>query len=140
MMRLEKTVDLLIKAYFKGQLQHGNACACAVGNICNGSKSWTTVASVEHYQYLPKNHWGYEQGKDVISQSKYSLNELLQIEQAFEGRLNIGFGTKAALNNSNDPDGWLGLNQVFETLYRLEEGLGNLTFELNVVAEVQDSV
>ena len=138
-MRLEKTVDLLIKAYLKGQLQHGNACSCAVGNICNGNKSWTTVASVDHYQYLPKNHWGYEQGKDVIRDSEYSLNELLQIEQSFEGRLNIGFGTKAALNNSNDPDGWIGLNQVFETLYQLEEDVHTLAAEVDIIADAQRS-
>lgn len=33
----QKTVDILVKAYFDDTLQHGNCYACAVGNIIAGN-------------------------------------------------------------------------------------------------------
>lgn len=46
--RLEETTDILMKAFFHGHLVHGEPCACAVGNMCNGNPYWINVINGTH--------------------------------------------------------------------------------------------
>jgi len=55
-----KTVDILYQAYFNDTLEHGNCCACAVGNIIAANMGKTfervfdTVASTR-----PRERWAW---------------------------------------------------------------------------------
>src|SRR5689334_8450222 len=102
------TVNVLVKAYFKGELKHGNCQACAVGNICNdagaprfyiadfdnmptfccGSWKAVFVTTSEGRQIKsPKHHSDSEwlkAGHEVIAMTGYSVKELAKVEYAFE--------------------------------------------------------
>jgi len=37
----DKTISILVNAYLKGTLIHGDSCACAVGNLIAGHNNYT---------------------------------------------------------------------------------------------------
>lgn len=101
----EKTVDILVKAYLNGTLEHGNCAACAVGNIIAASIGANVVA--REYSWLrngahispiwdevfcssgagkqvvlPEEYKGWV--KKQIDTSGYSWQELALIERTFE--------------------------------------------------------
>lgn len=107
----ENTVSILVKAYFEGTLEHGNCCACAVGNIIadrmgvvpkkmnridnEGGKicwpnrvipAWPDVFvtnSPTSKQKLRTDMY-YGDSKHQIDLTGYSLIELARIEETFE--------------------------------------------------------
>lgn len=96
----EKTVDVLVKAYLNGTLEHGNCCACAVGNIIADSCGYTyrlqqkRCCSWEWLESIPK--WYSKYNNSVVpcpqvEATGYTVVELAKIERAFEG-LNIARG------------------------------------------------
>ncbi len=109
-----KTVNILVDAYFNDTLEHGNCYACAVGNIIAANCSiLLSKADIPHEHrkihwlgYAPYSDWNRKykrgisdtavsilDGKDfvgndeILSQIKstgYSYSELTDIEFAFE--------------------------------------------------------
>lgn len=99
-----KTVDILVKAYFDDTLKHGNCVACAVGNIINHYRPFTSEEKT-NLQYrisgwssvfctlgaghpdqeqviLPRNYKG--DSKEQIDSTGYTWQELAKIEFYFE--------------------------------------------------------
>lgn len=85
----DHTVSILVKAYLNDTLQHGNDCACAVGNlICDANGLDPKI------NWNPKWHKAFrcgaglrylEEGKKEVRSTGYSVTEIIQIEKAFEG-------------------------------------------------------
>lgn len=106
----ENTVAILVKAYFDNTLEHDNCYACAVGNIIAHNmgyefkevkKSKTQKAKIwsfiERDRYYLKgdeieNNWYdtideeiHDEGiKSQLSSTGYNINQLRNIESAFE--------------------------------------------------------
>lgn len=108
-----KTVDILVQAYFNDTLEHGVCHACAVGNIINAHRpfseeeimmlnasnmlgdrqGWSSVFLTCKCLYKP--NWGEKRqliiisnynglAKEQIDSTGYSVVELAMIEHAFE--------------------------------------------------------
>jgi len=123
-----KTIGILVNAYFKGKLAHGDCAACAVGNICANyvpilkGKSvseddfnnaiWIyafgTNKGIQHIEPL------YYRGnvKKVIDLTGYSLYQLAAIEKAFETADKGCYGDEWMFN---------GLMSVCDTLMQIHE-------------------
>lgn len=97
----ENTVDILVKAYINGTLEHANCCACVVGNIirANGVDLTPNMGGGEKYletswlRYLDAEirrerffTLDYDKGIALkqISVTGYTANNLSKIEKAFE--------------------------------------------------------
>lgn len=109
----QRTVDILVDAYFNDTLEHGNCYACAVGNMIAGNcnydiadtgKPWKVWLSNQFQVSNPKREgWAsvfmtdYNIGKQVkkyynynheakrqIDSTGYSLDQLAKVEYAFE--------------------------------------------------------
>lgn len=101
----DQTVSVLVKAYFKGTLEHGNCAACAVGNIIASSIGadverqefhwkrkgvnvipiWDEVfcsSGADDQTVIPESYKGWV--KRQIDASGYSWEELALIERTFE--------------------------------------------------------
>lgn len=84
-----KSVDILLDAYNKGELEHQDCSKCAVGNIL-GHGDWSASFSVGFYLDLPGNVQDVLQGRRSawddtwVNNSEYSITELARIEYAFE--------------------------------------------------------
>lgn len=85
----EQTVNVLVQAYLKETLKHGDDCCCAVGNlICEGMKlSPLSNWGPKWYNYFVLN-WRNEGLKKLaygeINSTGYTANEIVRIEHAFE--------------------------------------------------------
>lgn len=85
-----KTIDILVKAYKEGSLVHGDACACAVGNLVLANCKSLEFYPLSTKQYRPV--WtnnilikGYSvTGLEQIHSTGYSLEEIRFIEESFE--------------------------------------------------------
>lgn len=117
----QKTVDILVKAYFEDTLEHGNCSACAVGNIVNYEKSkmswsWANVfCTSSRIQIVePNNYEGA--AKDEIDSTGYTWRELAKIEYAFE---------TAPKGNSGDEWMFNGLMAVIDVLDQIHENTDN---------------
>lgn len=110
----EKTVDILVKAYLSGTLEHGNCCACAVGNIIADSCNYKYIkshSSCQEWTWLMARPVWYKDGVgviycDQIESTGYTLDQLQRIEKAFEDVYKI---------RSMDPM-FQGLMQVLDVL------------------------
>lgn len=104
----EHSVDVLVKAYIKGTLEHGSCRACAVGNlvadaqgielIIDNNSLLTKIGVIPNI--IPNKygkslfHWsslvdinGYgnkDQGLVEIESTGYTVDEIIAIERAFE--------------------------------------------------------
>jgi hypothetical protein len=89
------TIAILVKAYLNDQLEFGNQCACAVGNILADSVGAKLVLKedvirVSKYTWQHPVYSGSEwypmrnSDKELISKSGYSFDEIWRIEKAFE--------------------------------------------------------
>lgn len=93
-----KTVDILVQAYFNDTLQLGNPCGCAVGNLVAAANCYKykelEMGIIEYghgiwpswYNLINEN---YTQGDDregerQISSTGYTLDEIFWIERSFE--------------------------------------------------------
>lgn len=94
-----KTIGILVDAYFKGTLQHENACACAVGNLISANQgikiargdSSDRIYWPEHsalwYGYAMISRMPDEQdilAFEQIRSTGYTFDEIIRIEHAFE--------------------------------------------------------
>ncbi len=137
-----KTVDILVQAYFNDTLEHGNYCGCAVGNIIaancgidlvksGGAFSEVHPKKIPDFSYnkdsrhlenpLHNGIWYDFKDKnkalnDVVSKqvqmTGYSWEELLLIERAFEGVWNY---------TTDDERMFSGLMAVIECLDKIHE-------------------
>jgi hypothetical protein len=94
----QRTVDILVQAYFNDTLRHGSCAACAVGNIIAnsnniaivergfGTLSWVGRCSDNWYLDLccgPNPEAGFDT-KRLIEKTGYSVAQIIAIEEAFE--------------------------------------------------------
>lgn len=112
----EKTVDVLVKAYLNDTLEHGNCSACAVGNIVVSTLGYSyhrregVLFALEIKNY--DNWYSYllyrnsEYGLNQIKATGYTLEDIINIEMAFE----------SAAGNSRDEMMFNGLIAVVDVL------------------------
>jgi hypothetical protein len=121
--RLERSFKKLFTPFIKGTLKHSGSCNCAAGHLTDNSKAWF------HLALSKSDPFKKELALESIRKSEYSPVELFEIEKAFEGRKVSVFqsldikvaGQNQTLFHGNDPEGWQGLQNVFETLYQLDK-------------------
>ncbi len=101
--QFEKTVQVLVKAYFEGTLEHMDCRACAVGNIV-GHGEWMP----QFVRYDPYN-------ERVQNNSGYTWKELGVIERAFESVIT----TREDFNS--DQHQYNGLMAVLDVLFEIHE-------------------
>lgn len=136
----QKTVDILVDAYFNDTLQHGNQCGCAVGNIvaancginlCKKDDNimpdyFTSSDDINIVKDLTNNGLWYDAifGGSVftdgltlnilkqVESTGYTYLELAKIERAFEGS-----------KQGNSDDEWMfnGLMSVIDVLDEIHE-------------------
>jgi len=80
--RFENAIDKLVKAYFQGTLQSGSCERCAVGNICGFGGWYDALANIREDRKLGVND--IKAIECVEEASGYSINEINEIEKAFE--------------------------------------------------------
>ena len=115
--QFDKTIGILVKAYFNETLEHGEPCACAVGNLilANGIKpSWVWYNAVRRYSNP------CEESNLQIESTGYSIEEIRSIEYAFEFR-QLGIEGSIEMGRK-DKDGYLGLMRVVDVLIEIHEG------------------
>lgn len=126
----QKTVDILVQAYFNDTLEHGNCAACAVGNIIAANneidfkRGDSTPCLFWDNKRLPVWGWIFQTDRDKkrqrfspesyigemkaeIDSSGYDLYDLRKIEYAFE---------MAEKGNSEEDYMFNGLMAVIEVL------------------------
>lgn len=113
----QRTVDILVKAYFEDTLAHGSCTACAVGNIVNYGKSkktwrWSEVffTGFMEQNVCSSNYKG--QAKIEIDSTGYKWKQLAKIEYAFE---------TAPKGNSDDEWMFNGLMAVIDVLDEIHQ-------------------
>lgn len=90
-----QTVNVLVQAYLNDTLEHGNYCACAVGNLIADAVGAQIVlkreaCSCSKYGWDHPDYSGAEwfgrtpTGKIQIKATGYSFDEIWRIEKAFE--------------------------------------------------------
>lgn len=87
-----KTVDILVQAYFNDTLQHEDCTKCAVGNIIAATSSitdWTGFyigyPSSSWYSLMHRSHGGVDDEiYRQIERTGYTIDQLFLIEAAFE--------------------------------------------------------
>lgn len=121
-----KTVDILVQAYFNDTLKHNDCAMCAVGNIIAGNGirrelDWTKYNSKEvnnrqwQFVFIGGKHYPSEykgNAKIAIDATGYTWQELSKIELAFE-RCEIG----------GSEENWMfnGLMSVIEVLDEIHQ-------------------
>lgn len=111
-----KTVDILVKAYFRGDLNAFSCFSCAVGNIL-GHGEWRGCARDERRKELIIMPVTMHSSPN---KSGYSNEELSDIEKAFL----IGIGSENHHLDSTkgmDKENFKGLMSVIDTLQRIHE-------------------
>jgi hypothetical protein len=116
MNRAETAISKLFSAFIKGELRHTGACSCAVGNLCGQTPCWNRFGT-------PNSPVEEARARRIIEPTRYDVIEIYEIEKSFEDRANslLEFFNDALLNTYNDPDGFKGLSNVFDTLYELDK-------------------
>lgn len=123
-----RTIDILVQAYFNDTLEHGNCCACAVGNIisANMGKKYVKSTRTTHVNLWEEcngsyygSHWRSwfsdirsTIGMEQIISTGYSLDEVFKIEMAFE---------RADKGHSSDEWMFNGLMSVIDVLDEIHE-------------------
>lgn len=112
-----KTVDILVQAYFNDTLRHGDCKACAVGNLiqANGGfnnffTTWTEVFITVYGEQAVNPTEYYGEAKREIDSTGYAWPDLAKIEKAFE-----------SANGINDEKMFNGLMAVIEVLDQIHE-------------------
>ena len=132
-----RTVGILVKAYLNNTLEHGNCCACAVGNLVaescglkiinrDGKLIWNNGLESGEVAWWHgrggKNHTlvGEFNADTLIGQTKheiestgYSPKEFFMIEKVFEA---------TSPNYEKDESGYLGLMAVVDYLIEIHKG------------------
>jgi hypothetical protein len=92
-----KTVDILVQAYFNNTLEHSNCFRCAVGNLVAAANGYSTVPHVNSWVQWPAIHLmssdgdqskskyhNEEEGLRQLRSTGYTEFETAKIEWAFE--------------------------------------------------------
>ena len=115
-----KTVDILVQAYFNDTLIHGNCASCAVGNIVAHNMGYTYTSdkkfwecSIPNWYDVFRAYQKYEgKAKKQIDSTGYTWQELAKVEKAFES---------AGKGNSGDDYMFNGLMAVIDVLDIIHE-------------------
>lgn len=128
----DRTIGILVNAYFKGILTHGDPCGCAIGNLILGNNQcikyigggkmeskWQyetgEIKSIPYwawYQvYGEKIHNADERGLKELQSTGYNFYQTCAIEKAFE----------SAEVRSNIDGGFNGLMSVCDALMQVHE-------------------
>lgn len=138
-----RTCDILFEAYFNYTLQHGNQCACAVGNlIAAGVGVKLKKLSDGHVvpdcegdscSLLANTGLWYEEGfwtpanriivETQIMSTGYSFEQIWKIERAFE-RCDFGYSDEEAMFN-----GLCDVIDVLNEIHEVEEDNQTVRFE-----------
>jgi hypothetical protein len=133
----QKTVDILVDAYFNDTLAHGNPCGCAVGNIVAanmGFKYKRIKSEIEYEDNVWPEWFGAvckafqisEDDQDLqIASTGYAADEIIEIEYAFEN---------AYSGNSDDEWMFNGLIAVIEVLDQIH---GNTDAEITTTSKAR---
>lgn len=120
-----RTVDILVQAYFNDTLVHGNYCGCAVGNLVAANMgieitkdslgretfNGSLEEGEEWYNAITTYAvYASEKGIQQIKSTGYSFDEITLIERTFEGH-NCFFG-----NEPRDEAMFNGLMAVIDVL------------------------
>lgn len=126
----QRTVDILVAAYFNDTLAHNDCAACAVGNIVaanlgvcvvegrdgywkwKGKKIYRNGYSTNWFPAVVNNQTPSNRQKKEIAVTGYSIHDLTKIESAFEG---------ARTGKSDDEYMFNGLMAVIEVLDQIHE-------------------
>lgn len=136
-----RTVDILVQAYFNDTLQHGNCHACAVGNLvaANCGYSFIKYSDRQRWEksspYWQEVHmvgscgtqwiapdWYHNGAKHQIDSTGYKWEETAKIELAFE---------TAPKGNSEDEWMFNGLMAVIDVLDEIHENTDKQVTQLS---------
>lgn len=84
-LRFENAVSKLYRAFHADELSAWDCTACAVGNICNNSGSWSHIRMLNDdllISYPLKKNWAPDT-ESVVESTGYSAQELIKIELVF---------------------------------------------------------
>lgn len=136
--RFENAISALVEAFFSGTLAKGSCCACAVGNIIHKSFGVKPIIEGETYEAIatypskcPVGGEWYEivigdndnlgVGMEQINATGFSLQEIINIENAFEVNTTIGCGLYSKFSKSEImEDQYKGLMAVVDVLCEIE--------------------
>lgn len=123
--RYYQSVSILLAAYQSGTLRHNEDGGCAVTHLLGGKSDWMdvinpTTGRIDHWKKY--NHpRQFAKGLQLISDSPYSVEEIIAIEALFEGRVQALAANKmSTLDAVNDPEASIGLSAVLEGLEAME--------------------
>lgn len=112
--KFNESVSILVKAYLNDTLEHGNPCACAVGNLVASSCQITYMLDLYSGLTWDDERWpkwffspSSKEAQVEYDAVGYSVNDIMRIEHAFESGRN---------ENCRDDDGWHGLMNVVSVL------------------------
>lgn len=118
--RYYDSINILMEAYLKGTLKHGDPCNCGIGSLLQGYGA--TIEEIENSCWMTKLSLENEMAQ-VLKKLPYSKAEIKTIEASFEERNLRGCGLKT-VDRFNDPDGFNGLVNLQQTLYAMEDWTG----------------
>ena len=88
--RINKAMDIFLKALEEGTLAKGSCTKCAVGNLCGGDASWNIAFStVFNEQLVNEYSFHIPYVKDAVAKTDFTIHELMKIEFAFETNTEI---------------------------------------------------
>ena len=123
--RFRDTVSTLLAALQSGMLSHGSEGDCAITCILGGERAWLDVINPTNGQI---DHWTkynaprkFAKGLQLITDSSYSIEELIQLEALFEGRVKDERGNLiSTLDDENDPGATIGLSALLTGLEAMD--------------------
>ena len=115
--RFTSAVTKLYNAFHNDELNTMDCERCAVGNICNNRSDWRYIP-----EYNMERHAGDFKPYVVISETGYSINELLNIESLFmyNTKKNELFNNEWRINKDSKEHQFEGLCKVVEYLCELD--------------------
>jgi hypothetical protein len=131
----QKTVDILVQAYFDGTLIKGNCTACAIGNIVafNLGISIPKDQILNHLSIkqvteltgqVSMGNYSFSTNQAIINATGYSFEQLSLIEEAFE---------------SNSKIHWLNYHQYTEKKI-LQDQFKGLMAVVDVLDEIHENL
>ncbi len=114
--RFDKTVAILVKAYLNDTLEHGNPCACAVGNMISDGMNIPLACKIGNRKVT----WGDESISPDWFHHSLKETAYLQVESTTYSRREINLIEHAFENAEHgDSDGYLGLMAVLDVLAKI---------------------
>ena len=117
---------MLMHAFLNGKIGHGGNSPCAVTHILGGKRDWIDViqpsrGTIDHKLKL-SDPTRFAKGLQLINESAYTIEEIIYLEAQFCGREKDSSGRlMSTWDETNDPDGAIGLEAVLEGLQQLKK-------------------